>query len=104
MPSAIPSIPMSFRGAPKARTRNPDASSGLVSGFRVPTFGRPRDDGALCHHHASSQHLDQAMQRLGRDLLVLNQRDADVAFARIFSVGAVAREIMPRNDAQAPLA
>src|SRR5262245_52837134 len=29
------------------RTRNPDAGVGLVAGFRVPAFGRPRNDRVL---------------------------------------------------------
>jgi GntR family transcriptional repressor for pyruvate dehydrogenase complex len=37
----------SFRGAPKARARNPDASTVQASGFRVRSFGLSRnDDGA----------------------------------------------------------
>ena len=48
-----------------------------------------------CHrsvsNHGSAQHGDDAMQRLGRGLLVLNECDADVAVAGIAAVGAVAR-------------
>jgi hypothetical protein len=40
---------------------------------------------------ASAEHGDEAMQRLGRDSLVLNQRDADVALARIAAVGLPSR-------------
>jgi GntR family transcriptional repressor for pyruvate dehydrogenase complex len=35
----------SFRGRPKAGTRNPERDSELASGFRVRTFGAPRNDG-----------------------------------------------------------
>jgi GntR family transcriptional repressor for pyruvate dehydrogenase complex len=34
----------SFRGRPKAGTRNPEPSSDRVSGFRARTFGAPRND------------------------------------------------------------
>src|SRR5690349_13908440 len=34
----------SFRGGAQRRTRNPDASSISVSGFRVRAFGAPRND------------------------------------------------------------
>jgi hypothetical protein len=37
----------SFRGALKARTRNPDGSAVCVSGFRVRPFGPSRND-PLC--------------------------------------------------------
>jgi GntR family transcriptional repressor for pyruvate dehydrogenase complex len=37
-------LPLSFRGAPKARTRNPDADSKPASGFRVRSFGPSRND------------------------------------------------------------
>ena len=37
--------PLSFRGRPKARTRNPERGSELASGFRVRTFGASRNDG-----------------------------------------------------------
>jgi sec-independent protein translocase protein TatA len=32
---------LSFRGAPKARTRNPDASTAFASGFRIAASRRP---------------------------------------------------------------
>ena len=51
-----------------------------------------------------AEHGDEAMQRLGGDLLVLHHRDADVALAGIAAVGAVAREIVAGNDAQAAVA
>jgi GntR family transcriptional repressor for pyruvate dehydrogenase complex len=35
----------SFRGAPKARTRNPDANDESSAGFRAPRFARSRNDG-----------------------------------------------------------
>src|SRR5439155_27108758 len=60
----------------------------------VPTF----------RHHALAQHGDEAVQRLGRGVLVLNQHAAHVAFAGVVAVGAVAREIVAGNDAQAAFA
>jgi len=36
---------LSFRGRPKAGTRNPERGSELASGFRVRTFGASRNDG-----------------------------------------------------------
>src|SRR5436305_3135878 len=56
------------------------------------------------HAPGSTKHLNEAMQRLGRDVLVLNERNADVAVAGIAAVSAVARKIMTGNDAQAALA
>jgi len=37
-------ITQSFRGGAKRRTRNPEATSARVSGFRVRAFGAPRND------------------------------------------------------------
>src|SRR5215203_6048186 len=51
-----------------------------------------------------AEHGYQAVQRLGGDFLVLNERDADIALAGIAGVGAVAREIVTGNDAQAAVA
>jgi GntR family transcriptional repressor for pyruvate dehydrogenase complex len=36
--------PPSFRGRPKAESRNPDTKSERISGFRVRTLGAPRND------------------------------------------------------------
>src|SRR4051794_8760639 len=51
-----------------------------------------------------AEHGYQAVQRLGSDFLVLNERDADIALAGIAAVGAIAREIVTGNDAQAAVA
>src|SRR6185503_13582904 len=39
-----PDLVLSFPGAPKVRTRNPDANTDFASGFRVPRFARSRND------------------------------------------------------------
>src|SRR5208282_259911 len=51
--------------------------------------------------HALAQHRDQAMQRLGSDLLVLHHGDADIVRTRIAAVGLFAREIAARHHAHA---
>jgi uroporphyrin-III C-methyltransferase / precorrin-2 dehydrogenase / sirohydrochlorin ferrochelatase len=42
--SKQPNDTPSFRGAPQARTRNPETQSGLAAGCRVRPFGPPRND------------------------------------------------------------
>src|SRR5262245_2380684 len=46
-----PNLLKSFRDGPKGRTRNPDASAEPGSGFRVRTFGAPRNDGSGAYVH-----------------------------------------------------
>ena len=50
------------------------------------------------------KHRDEAMQRLGGDLLVLHHGDADIVRAGIAAVGLLAREIAAGHDAHAGLA
>ena len=49
-----------------------------------------------------AQHGDEAVQRLGRGLLVLHHGDADIALARVAAILLRARQIAARNDAQQP--
>jgi hypothetical protein len=53
------------------------------------------------HFRSCSSYTHEAMQRLGRGFLVVNKRDADVSRSGIAAIGAVAREIMTGDDAQA---
>src|SRR4029077_16025570 len=51
-----------------------------------------------------AEHGDEAVQCLGGDLLVLNERDANVALAGVAAVRAVAREVVAGNDAKPAVA
>src|SRR5262245_32005771 len=66
------------------RTRNPEANAGHAPGFRVPAFGRPRNDGEqseLCcetlHHCVQSTAVDLAI-RVAR-----NVRDIDEPYGNM---------------------
>ena len=58
---------------------------------------------AVDHRHRviSPKHRDQAMKRLGGDLLVLHHGDADIVGAGIAAVGLLAREVAAGHDADA---
>src|SRR5712672_281559 len=51
-----------------------------------------------------AEHGNETVQRLGGDLLVLNECDANVALAGVAAVGAVAREVVAGNDAKPAVA
>src|SRR5579864_8989833 len=96
--SATPSRPRSISdiGCASSETFAPSFRGRAQQGTRNDERGDPA--------RLSSEHLDQAMQRLGGDLFVLHHGDADVVFARIAAVGLLAGEIAAGYDAQPGLA
>src|ERR1700720_5057578 len=52
----------------------------------------------------STQHRDEAVQRLGGDFIVVHHGDADVVGAGIAAVGLLARQIAAGHHAQAGFA
>src|SRR5262249_46704460 len=73
-------------------------------GHAIETAVDHRHDVALEAFSALPQHRDEAMQRLGGDVLVLHHRDADIVRARIAAVSLLAREIAAGHDGPAALA
>src|SRR5262249_52136235 len=69
--------PRSFRGAPKARTRNPETRSNRAPGFRVRRCAPSRND-RLRGPSAFAKSLFSRDRRLGRPVLEELARDHDL--------------------------
>src|SRR5712691_6701370 len=90
---------------PISRTRLRSAAA-MSSGRKAP-MSKPRDTVEIATRPRSwmlAQHRDDAMQRLGRGLLVVHHGDADVVRAGIAAVELLARAIAARQHAHPALA